>query len=106
MWVLLMAPVAPFVAEELFHRLTEGAEGSVHEQKWPQLDEEIGEGVEVTIVVQVDGKVRGKITVERGIEEVEVVKLAKGLENVRKYVGRGEIKTVFVPEKIVNFITK
>lgn len=88
----LLAPIAPFISDELWHSL--GNDDSVHLQSWPAADESIAAEESVTMVVQVNGKVRGKIDVAVDIDQDQAIELAKGLDNVQKHVGDADIRKV------------
>ena len=99
----LLAPFAPFITEELWSSI--GRTGSVHAEPWPSFDEELARPEEVTLVVQVNGKVRDRITVPADITETEMRELALEREKVRVHVGGREIrKVVVVPGKLVNIV--
>lgn len=99
----LLAPFAPFICEELWSVL--GLEGSVHSQAWPTYDEELARPQEVTLVVQVNGKVREKVTVPADISEEEMKEKALACENARKFIGdKGIRKVIVVPGKLVNIV--
>ncbi|MGH7645898.1 MAG: class I tRNA ligase family protein, partial [Gemmatimonadales bacterium] len=101
--VIMLAPYAPHLAEELWERL--GHEASVFEARWPSYDERIATAEDVTLVVQVNGKVRSRLTVHRGLSEREVVELALRDEAARKFVdGKTVRKVVFVPDRLVNLV--
>ncbi len=103
--VLLLAPMAPHVAEEMWHML--GHDESVHIQSWPVWDDELVKEELVTIVVQVNGKVRANIEMLAGVSNEDMVKQAQKDEKIQKYLKDGEvIKTITVPEKLVNFVVK
>jgi len=103
--VLLLAPLAPHVTEELWEIL--GNEESVHVQSWPVWDEELVKDELVTIVVQVNGKVRANLDVPANTSEEEIANLAINDEKVTKYIKDGEVvKTITVPGKLVNFVVK
>ncbi len=106
MWVVIMAPIAPFMAEEMFFRLTGGKMGSVHEQKWPEVNPADLGGGKVTVAISVNGKVRGKLELETGRakEQGLVVSQALELENVKKYIGEKQYRVVFVPGRLVNLV--
>lgn len=105
MFILALAPMAPFLAEELYQRLFDkSAKGkSVHEQAWPKLNKLDNAGEKMTMVVQVDGKVRGKLELAGGTQE-QVEKMALEMDNVRKYVGEKKYGVVFVAGKILNLV--
>lgn len=103
--LLLLAPFAPHFTEELWSLL--GLPYSIHEQSWPKYNPELAKAKEVVLVVQVDGKVRDKATVTRGLPKDELIKIAQELPNVKRYLdGREIAKTVVVPDKLVNIVLK
>jgi len=105
--VLMLAPVAPYVAEEMWSKL--GGKFSVHQQAWPKYDEELARGEKVTVVVQVNGKLRGRLEVSRDEAEdkEKMMGMAKKDERVRKFVkGKKIVKEVFVKGKLVNLVVK
>ncbi len=110
MFVRILAPFAPFMAEELYHQLT-GAEetNSVHLQPWPQFDAALAREEAVEIGVQVNGKLRG--TVEIPADELEneqlVLERSAALEPVAKYLEGKKIKhQIYVPGRIVSFVVE
>lgn len=101
----LLAPFAPHITEELWHQ--GGFEGSVHMQNWPTYDPEALLVEEVEVVVQVNGKVRGRITVPSDSSENQLVEAAREHERVRPYLeGKEIVKTVTVPQKLVNIVAR
>jgi leucyl-tRNA synthetase len=103
--LLLLAPIAPFITEELWDRL--GHEDSIHRTSWPRADLSLLVEEQVDVVVQVDGRVRDRMTVAKGADEGEVAPVARGLDNVARHLeGREVIKTIFVPDRLVNFVTR
>jgi len=103
--LLLLAPFAPYMTEELWER--RGGRGSVHRQSWPVFDPGIAAANEVTIVVQIDGKVRDRITAAAGISQPAAEKLAMASPKVRAALdGREPARTIFVPDRLVNFVTR
>ncbi len=99
----LLSPFAPHVTEELWANL--GHKESIHESEWPKWEEKYLVQDEVTIAVQINGKVRGKLVVSRNTEEAEVEKLAKQLPNILKWIeGKDVKKVIVVPQKIVNIV--
>ena len=99
----LLAPFAPFMTEELWQLI--GGQGSVHAQPWPSFDEELARPREVTLVVQVNGKVRDRISVPADIPEDEMKERALACRNARKYLeGREPRKVIVVPGKLVNIV--
>lgn len=103
-FLLILAPFAPHITEELWSKL--GNKFSIHQQKWPEYDPDLIVEKVVTIAVQVNGKLRSTIQVERSKCKVqnEVVAIAKNNEKVKRYLADREIKkTIFVPGKLINF---
>jgi leucyl-tRNA synthetase len=102
--VLLLAPLAPHMAEELWSRI--GGEYSVHRQRWPAADPRALVAQRVILVVQVDGKVRDRIEVPAGLDRDRALELAASSENVRRHLGDGEPrKVVFVRDRLLNLVT-
>jgi leucyl-tRNA synthetase len=99
----LLAPMAPYVSEEMWHRL--GNEGSIHVSSWPAFDPSLAVEEEVTMVVQVNGKVRDTITVPANIGEDEMLKLALDSDKVRSYLNGGEPRKVIArPPKLLSLV--
>ena len=103
--VVLLAPFAPFVAEELWHAL--GGEGTVCDAQWPAWDEAKMKDSVKTMPVQFCGKTRFTIQVPADAPKEEVEKLALADERTAKYTeGKQIIKTIVVPGKIINIVVK
>ena len=103
--LILMAPSAPHMTEELWVGL--GYPYSIHRQAWPVWDKELAADEEVTLVVQVNGKLRDKLTVPVDISEDETIKLAFAQERIQGYVaGKSVAKTIYVPGKLLNIVLK
>lgn len=103
--VRLIAPFAPHLAEECWAKL--GEKFSVLNSKWPKYDPKLVEDLTVVIGVQVNGKVRGEIQVDKTADQKEAVKLAMANENIMKYlVGGRVIKEIYVPGRILGFVVK
>ena len=101
--IVMIAPYAPHLAEELWSLL--GHERSIFTASWPAFDERLAAAGDVEVVVQVNGKVRGRVTVSRGASEAEVVARAMQDESVRKFVdGKPVRKTVYVQDRLLNFV--
>jgi leucyl-tRNA synthetase len=104
--VRMLAPMAPFLTEELWRNVL-GQEGSVHTAEWPTYDEVLTKQERVTLVVQVDGKVRDTIEAPAEVSEEEAERLARESENARRAIGDREVRRVIVrPPKLVNFVTR
>ncbi|MCC3145420.1 leucine--tRNA ligase [Halanaerobium sp. Z-7514] len=103
--LLLLAPFAPFLSEELWERI--GYEESIHLASWPEYNQSALEKDEITIVIQINGKVREKINVDADISEEEVKEKVMAEEKVQSYLEGSElIKTIYVPSKLVNLVIK
>ena len=101
---LLLAPFAPFITEEVWrHVLGHGT--SVHRQSWPAYDDEVIQAAEITVAVQVNGRLRDTITVPAEIGDEELEKAALASANVQRHVdGRPIRKTIVVSQRLVNFV--
>jgi leucyl-tRNA synthetase len=105
MLVQAIAPLAPFFAEEAWTKL--GGIGSVHASDWPVVDPALIKEDTVEIPVQVNGKLRGTITVARDANQETVESVARETESVAKHLNEGEIrKVIFIPAKTINFVVK
>ena len=119
--LLLLAPFAPHITEELWQRVRVNSKSkivnrkeattinnsqfSIHVQKWPKYDHELATAQRIVLVVEVNGKVRDKINVARGITEAEAKKLALSSFKATKYLDQKKIKKViFVPDRLINFV--
>jgi leucyl-tRNA synthetase len=103
--LLMIAPPAPHIAEELWQRT--GHVYSVHQQDWPTYDESLAAAETYTLVVQVNGKVRDKFDVAVDIPESEARELALSSPRVRPYVEGKELQRVlFVPRRLVNIVVE
>ncbi|MGH2620785.1 MAG: leucine--tRNA ligase [Anaerolineales bacterium] len=102
--LLLMAPVTPHIAEELWERL--GKPYSIHNQPWPEHDPELAKEELITLVIQVNGKVRDRISVPAGISEAEARAQALASAAAQKFVGDKPPRDVIVvPGRLVNIVT-
>ena len=102
--VKLMAPIAPHWAEELWHEVLDG-EGSVHDQAWPEFDPEQAKANEVELAVQVNGKVRGRVTVPADAAE-DIVREAALAAVEQLTAGKNIFKVIVVPGRLVNIVAK
>ncbi|WP_180546758.1 leucine--tRNA ligase [Staphylococcus haemolyticus] len=104
-FVKMLAPIAPHIGEELWDRL--GNEDTITYQPWPTYDESLLVDSEVEIVVQVNGKVRGKLNIPKDTSKDEMEALALKDENVKLSIEGKDIKKVIaVPQKLVNIVAK
>jgi leucyl-tRNA synthetase len=102
---LLMAPSTPYVAEELWEKL--GKPYSVHLQAWPTFDPALIREETVEVVVQVNGKVRDKLSLPADLPEAEARALALGSERVRDLLnGKEPAKVIYVPGRLVNVVAR
>ena len=100
---LMLAPSAPHLAEELWHRL--GREFSIHQQAWPSYDEALTVEDTVELAVQINGKVRDRIETAIDAGEEAVVQQAMASERVQESVGDKQIrKVIYVPGRILNIV--
>jgi leucyl-tRNA synthetase len=84
-----------------------GHDYSIHNQSWPQWDEELAKNEEITLVVQVNGKLRDRIMVPASITEAEAKQLALERQRVKAYLaGRQIINTIYVPGRLVNLVVR
>jgi len=102
--LLLLAPFAPHITEELWHSL--GRTDSIHTQNWPTYDSKKIERDEITLAVQVDDKVRASLLVLRGQSEEEIKAAALALPEVKKWLnGKAPKKVIIVPRRIISIVT-
>jgi len=102
---LLLAPFAPYLSEELWHRW--GQAGSIHAQAWPTFDPALAAPEEVTLVVQVDGKVRDRLTVPAGLSKPAASDAALASPRAKAALdGRDVDRVVVVPDRLVNIVTR
>ena len=103
--LLLLAPIAPHITEELWQR--RGNEQSIHLETWPEADPEIAADETVTLVVQVNGKVRDRLQVAPDIDEEGASAAAMAAERVQPYLEDGELlKVIARPPGLVNLVVR
>jgi leucyl-tRNA synthetase len=101
--LLLMAPATPHIAEELWSRLE--MPYSIHNQSWPEFDAELAKQDEITLIVQVNGKVRDKLTVAADISEGQARELALASEGAQRFMeGKPAREVIVVPGRLVNIV--
>ncbi len=102
----LLNPVAPHITEEIWHEVL-GHENTITYETWPTYDESKLVEDTYTMVVQVNGKVRGKIEVSTNASKEEMESLAMSIENVKKNIeGKEIVKVITIPSKLVNIVVK
>jgi len=102
-YLRMMAPVAPHITEELWSIV--GKEYSIHTQKWPEVDQFAIIEDQFTLVIQVNGKVRERLSLPVGVSEAEVQRVAMECESVKKHLlGKNPRKIIYVPGKLINFV--
>jgi leucyl-tRNA synthetase len=101
----LLHPIAPHLTDDWWERL--GEKGMLLETAWPVFDPGLATTPRVTLVVQVNGKVRGRLDVERGASEPEVLTLAREDDRIRPWVEGKELdRAVFVPDRLLNLVVR
>lgn len=104
--IKMMSPFVPHITEELWRGAID-ANSSVHEQSWPECDEEALKVDNVEIVLQVNGKVRGRLTVPAEATKEELEKIAMADANVQTHIGDATVrKVICVPGRLVNIVAK
>lgn len=108
MWsdfVKILSPYAPHLGEELWQKL--GHTKTIAYEKWPEVNEDFAKDEEKTIVVMVNGKLRGKFKANAGTSDDELKENALKEESVKKFTdGKEIVKCVIVKDKLVNFVVK
>ena len=103
--IKLMSPVAVHLCEEAWHDL--GGEGSIHAQEWPKWDENLAKASSITLIVQINGKVKDKIEADEALSQDELKELALSSAKVKELTeGKTIVKTIVVPKKLVNIVVK
>ncbi len=101
--VRMLAPITPHIGEVLWKAL--GGSGPLYRAPWPEVDESARERTEVTVVVQINGKLRARIELEPGASQDQAMEQALAIENVRRFVGEGEIrKVIHIPDRLLNIV--
>ena len=99
----VLSPFAPHITEELWHQI--GHDDTIHIDHWPKWDNQYLQTDTVTVVVQVNGKLRAKISVPKSIGEEEAKRLALDEENVKIFVGdKKPTKVIYVPGRLVSIV--
>ena len=101
----MLVPFAPHISSELWQQL--GNDDFIEKSGWPKWNEELLKTDEIQIIVQVNGKLRGKIKVSANSEKDEILTAARAEDNVSKFLQDKEIlKEIFIPNKLINFVVK
>ncbi len=101
--IMLLSPIAPFITEELWHLM--GKKESIHLQDWPDYVSEAAKEEKVTVVFQINGKIRDKTSLDSGTSKEMVLENALNSEKIKKFVdGKKVVKTIFVPDKLLNIV--
>ena len=102
--LVMLAPMAPHVTEELWER--NGHEFTVHNQTWPEWDPKLAADEVVTLVVQVNGRLRDRVEVPVSTSEEDAKSTALERDRIKPYVEGKEVsRVVYVPGKLVNIVT-
>lgn len=103
--IKLMSPVSVHLSEEAWHEL--GGKGSIHEQEWCKWDENLAKSSSITLVVQVNGKVKDKIEVDESLTSEDMEKIALESPKIKAQTeGKTVVKVIVVPKKLVNIVVK
>lgn len=103
--IKLMAPVTVHMSEEIWHDV--GGAGSIHDEKWCEWDENLAKASKITLVVQVNGKVKDKLEADEGLSDDELKNLALSSDKVKELTaGKNIVKVIVVPKKLVNIVVK
>jgi leucyl-tRNA synthetase len=99
----MLAPVAPFMAEELW--ALKGRSYSIHQQPWPQAERSVAADEEITLVLQVNGKVRGRLSLPVDLTEMQAREAALSHGSVQRHLnGKTPRRLIYVPGKLVNVV--
>ena len=103
--IKLMSPVTVHMSEEIWHEL--GMEGSIHDTPWCEWDENLAKASKITLVVQVNGKVKDKLEADEGASNEELQELALSSAKIKELTeGKQIVKVIVVPKKLVNIVIK
>jgi leucyl-tRNA synthetase len=107
---LLLAPFAPHLAEELWQNELGKADKKFHSvclEPWPEYDESVIDSEKITLIVQVNGKLRDRLSVASGLSQEQVESVVKESSRVQEMLsGQKIVKVAFVPDRIINFVTQ
>ena len=101
--VRLLGPITPHICEELWETL--GGTGPLHSADWPQVDESARERLRITLVVQINGKLRARLELEPGLDQESALEQARAIENVRRHMEGKQIrKIIHIPDRLLNIV--
>ena len=99
----MLSPIAPHICEYLWKNFY-GIDSCI-ESSWPEINETLLKVEDFELIIQVNGKVRGKVMVDTNIDQVEIEKIALNVENVKSYINSSKIKkAIYVKDKLINFV--
>ena len=99
----MLSPIAPHICYQLWSEYEYDAKNI--ESWWPEIDESLLAIEEFELIIQVNGKVRGKINIEVNKSKTEIEELAKNVDNVKSHIGSVNVKkTIYVENKLINFV--
>jgi len=105
--IKLLSPIAPHICQKLWGNLCDNPNSNVLSENWPIIDENALSLDEVEIIIQVNGKLRAKIILQTNSNQEFVEESALSNQNVAKFANKDNIqKVIFVPNKLINFVTK
>ncbi len=100
----MLAPLAPHISEELWQLLCPNS-GSIHQQPWPNYDEDLISAEQITLVVQINGKVRDRLQCPVGMEKKETEEMVLASGKIQNLVeGKAVRKIIVVPNRLVNLV--
>ena len=103
--IKLMSPVTVFMADEIWKEL--GSKTSIHDEKWCEYDENLAKASSITLVVQINGKVKDKIEADESVNDEELKSIALSRQKIKDLIeGKTIVKTIVVPKKLVNIVVK
>ena len=101
--LISLSPITPHITHALWNQL--GNQNIIIDVEWPEADESLLEKKSIEIAIQINGKLRGQITVDSNLPQIEIERIAKEQENVRKYIeGKDTKKIIYVDKKLLNFV--
>ena len=102
--LISLSPITPHITHSLWNQL--GNEEAIINVTWPEPDESLLEKKSVEIAIQINGKLRGRITVDSNLSQKEIEKLAQKQENIKKYIENKDVKKViYIENKILNIVS-